>query len=823
MIDGDVFIMTNRLPEKLSALRKHFGYSQGDIAEKLKVPVTEYMNWENGNTICRIEQLCDLSRMFKTPVEDLADNTRTVTLPRLDEDDDSIQIAFGGITAGALPENETLTEDVTENLIVSTRPQYEETAEVPYEDLQKTRVMDTQQFQETTVNRIVDTGTQEPIYEEEPRPVKKKPAPKKEPETIPFLETLKKLDRRTWIIIGCSLAALVVLISVISALSRKRSGTDVETGSVNRLALGNTFSMYLSSEGNLVTAGQNIPTLDSEDLVQVSAGPVWAMGLKKDGTVVCSGAGNACKVEDWKDIVMIAAGDNHSVGLKSDGTVLCNGSTGACSVSDWKDIKAVYAGNEITIGLTDTGELMASGNFSSIEKIRNLTNVKTVDIGNNQIAVTGIDGSVTCYATGSSSTSNTAAWTGMDSAVTGGSFAAGLSGGRVTLASTDDEMVKAVSEWSGIQYIAARNNTLIAVNSNGKVIGAGDNTMGVYGENDAEPEETEDTEDSAKLKQVSNVTYSVTSANLQISWDKVPDADYYNVTISTTPETPFKTEKTSVSISTDKLKSGTTYVIKITACSKDESKHKNSDTLTTSYQFEANLTKLATPTNITCTQSGTSMKISWNPVANADHYEVTVQDISQTVTSTSVTLDMSGWSSKDFSVNVTAYPSSKDTRYTFSDTATGSGKYTAEKKPLSGTPTVNSTKFDESTGTLSITWNAVENAGSYKVQIGPISATVTDCAYSTKLDYGTHYAITITAIPADTSKFTETKAESSYDTPAEPEPEQDTSTEGGCKAAGKVWYILGDDPGTCYDSWDTVKDACVALGRTWDDNTHGCN
>ena len=170
--------MTNRLPEKLSALRKHFGYSQGDIAEKLKVPVTEYMNWENGNTICRIEQLCALSRMFKTPVEDLADNTRTVTLPRLDEDDDSIQIAFGGITAGALPENEQLTEDVTDNLIVSGQPQYEETTEVPFEDLQKTRVMDTQQFQETTVNRIVDTGTQEPVYEEEPRPVKKKPAPK---------------------------------------------------------------------------------------------------------------------------------------------------------------------------------------------------------------------------------------------------------------------------------------------------------------------------------------------------------------------------------------------------------------------------------------------------------------------------------------------------------------------------------------------------------------------------------------------------------------------------------------------------------------------
>ena len=87
--------MTNRLPEQLSALRKHFSYSQGDVAEKLQVPVTEYMNWENGNTICRIDQLKMLAKLFKTPIEDLADNTRTVTLPRLDEDDDSVQIAFG--------------------------------------------------------------------------------------------------------------------------------------------------------------------------------------------------------------------------------------------------------------------------------------------------------------------------------------------------------------------------------------------------------------------------------------------------------------------------------------------------------------------------------------------------------------------------------------------------------------------------------------------------------------------------------------------------------------------------------------------------------
>ena len=789
--------MTNQLPEKLSALRKHFGYSQGDIAEKLQVPVTEYMNWENGNTICRIQQLSMLAKLFKTPIEDLADNTRTVTLPRLDEDDDSVQIAFGAGSAALIPNEaaEELEEDVADNLITSGATEsYEEPAE---EEIQKTRILDTQQFQETTVNEIVDTGTQQPIYE---RPQVRREAPAaKGAEGI--LSILQNLDRRTWIIIGSGAAALLVLIILISALSGRGSKTSVDVSGANRLTMGSTFSMYLASEGNLVTAGQNIPALDSEGLVQVSAGPNWAMGLKKDGTVVCTGAGNACKVEDWDDIVMIAAGENHSVGLKSNGEVVCNGSTGACSVSDWKDVKAVYAGNEITIGLTDTGDVLASGNFSSIEKVRNLTNVRSIDIGNNQIAVTGVDGSVTCFATGSSSTSNTASWTNMETAVTGGSFAAGLSGGRVTLASTDDEMVKTVSEWSGIQYIAARNNTLIAVNSNGKVIGAGDNSMGMYGENDAVPEETSETEgDGEKLKQVSNVQYSVTSANLQISWTAVPNADYYTVSISTSPkETTLKTEKPNASISTDKLKSGTSYVIKITSCSKDEEKYKNSDPLTTSYQFEANLTKLTMPSNISCSQSGTSMKISWSPVANADHYEVTVQEMSQTVTSTSVTLDMSGWSSTDFTVYVTAYPGANDTRYTFSDTATGSGKYTVEKKPLESQPMVNSVNLN-SDNTITVNWNGVQGAGSYNITVGPHSSTVTSgTSYTSPVLTAGTYEIKVVAVPADTSKYTETSATYTYTlniTPKpepEPEPEPQPDTPEGGESQGQEGNAEGNE------------------------------
>lgn len=763
--------MTNRLPEKLTALRKHFGYSQGDIAGKLQIPVAEYMNWENGSAICRIEQLRYLSSLYRVPIEDLASNVRTVTLPRLDEDDDSIEIAFGSKDSipsmkDTMPLSSEI--DLADNLISPGAPQPE-----PYQpSAPASTTQDTLEFEDTVVNEIRD----EP--QERPYASRRKPASPRYEEPEEEEEKARPDRSRMYLYGGFAAAAVALVLAIVFLLGGKKSTTKVDISNANRLALGGTFSMYLPSEGKLITAGQNIPEIESKDLVQISAGTSYAMGLKKDGTVVCSGAGNACKVDDWKDIVMIAAGENHSVGLKKDGTLECNGSSGACSVSDWTDVAAVYAGNEITIGITDKGEVLVSGNFSSASQIKSLKNVRTIDIGSSQIAVTNSDGSVTCYAIGNSAPINTASWSGMSTAAVGGSFAAGLSNGKVTAATTDDEMVKTVSEWQGIQYIAARNNTLIAVNAKGKVIGAGDNTMKVYGENDdTAPEETTEAEE--KLKQPGNLRFNVTSANLQLSWDAVSGADYYTVTVNTSPETSLKTEKTSASISTDKLRSGTGYVIAITACAKDNTRMKNSEPLVQQYQYEANLTKLAKPSGITCSQDGNNVRISWNPVAGADHYEVTIQEMSTNVRETSITVDMTGWADGEFQVNITAYPSPTDTRYTFSDTAVGTGSFKVDKKELSLARIVSAVPGEENTWTL--TWNKVDHAANYTVSVNGTSQTVSETSVTLSGLADGEYAIQITANPDDLSKYTPSVSNDKWTYKAmheeTPEPETPEPTE----------------------------------------------
>ena len=56
-------MITNRLPEKLSALRKSYGYAQADLAVQLHVELSDYLNWENGNrmpTVYQLQKLADL-------------------------------------------------------------------------------------------------------------------------------------------------------------------------------------------------------------------------------------------------------------------------------------------------------------------------------------------------------------------------------------------------------------------------------------------------------------------------------------------------------------------------------------------------------------------------------------------------------------------------------------------------------------------------------------------------------------------------------------------------------------------------------------------
>jgi hypothetical protein len=224
------------------------------------------------------------------------------------------------------------------------------------------------------------------------------------------------------------------------------------------------------------------------------------------------------------------------------------------------------------------------------------------------------------------------------------------------------------------------------------------------------------------------------------------------VVVNSSPETSLKTEKPSASISTDKLRSGSTYIVTITACAKDNTKKKNSDALIQQYAFEANLTKLAAPSGINIVQEGETIQISWNQVSNAEYYEVTIEDMTQNVSTPYISVDLSGRPDGNFTVNVTAYPKAEDTRYTFSETASASGTYQAVKKELSQAKIVSAVPGKNNTWTL--TWNYVDNAANYTIALNGTAQTVTENYVTIVGLPDGEYVIQITANPKDLSKYT---------------------------------------------------------------------
>lgn len=783
--------MANLLPEKLTELRKHYGYAQADIAEKLQVDLSEYLNWENGNAIAPVGQLKLLAQLYHVSLQTLVDNTKSLNLPQADLMGDSIEIPFMN-SVGGVPHNTTgdVSDQGFENTILPIEGYVEEgmqdagskeeteggtkKIETP-ENLGDTKVMNSASFASTKMSEIVDDA-EESTIDDDDEEVVEEPKPKvKKVEKPKAASGKKKLHLKKPVIIGIAAAAVAVVVLIAVMIKGGGSSAALTVGSDNRLALGSGFAMYVRDKGDVVVSGDSAPSMDTSDAVQVSAYGNFALILNSDGTVESSASGDAGNVKKWKDIVMVAAGEGHSVGLKSDGTVVCTGSTAACAVSEWTDIKKVYAGNELTVGLKADGSMEVSGSTSGASQWWKQKGIASVAFSDQQVALVNNSGNVTCYALGGSGSSDTATWTGMDAVAVGDTFAAGLDSGKVTIASQDKDFAKAADTWSNIRYIAANGSTLIAVNASGTMYGAGDNSFHVYGTASASASPSASASAAAKqLASVSNVKFSTTAANLSVSWDAVENADYYELSVNTSPVTTVRTQKASASISSDKLADGTSYTFTITAYSNDDA-HEASKASQVSYTYAADRIKLSTPGNIkgSLDSTGTKLTLTWNAVANADSYEVKVSGINydSTVTTNSVTVDLSKAASGSYTVTVAAIPAQSQTRYSRSDDASGTISYTAPTPTPTATPTPTPTptpslsgtnirtSVDGGTGALTISWGSVPNAASYTVTLTKSSGT------TISKNAGSDTSITFTGsdgLTDDTYTITVTASASGY-------------------------------------------------------------
>ncbi|MBQ1382301.1 MAG: helix-turn-helix domain-containing protein, partial [Solobacterium sp.] len=517
--------MTNLLPEKLTTLRKRYHYAQGDIAARINVPVSEYMKWENGSTLCRIEQLILLADLYRVPLQALVDNTAVLDLPDPEHDYDSIEIpSFSGSAKGTgieldqaqaqeilygMPPSEDsveipLADDVSYRQMVP--PSSGDTVKVPA--VKEEPLSNTREFASTRVIQISDIRALEPVKQ-----------PAAEPEE-------PKGNRKALYVI------IAVVLALIAGLLRMLGNRDTEdpvlldVNQEDRLVLGERFSGYVSEQYRLTTMGTTAELTGFTDLVKISAGPDVLLGLKRDGTAVTTGRYDTA---DWDHLVDIAAGERHISAVKDDGTVVCTGNDTACDVSQWTGISAVYAGKDLTAGLDADGRLHVSGSGTLAEALDGKNPVKDLALASEGAVILYRDGTMETFGNLSALKPQ---MSGAVSVAAGNSFAAVLDNtGNVRVFCADREFGKAAEKWTGIRYIAGRGKTLVALTSEGKIIGLGDNFYNVYNK-DSSSEPVEKT----KLSAVTNVSFSVTVSGLVINWDSVENAKYYEVIVSTQPQ-----------------------------------------------------------------------------------------------------------------------------------------------------------------------------------------------------------------------------------------------------------------------------------------------
>ena len=643
----------NKLPEKLVLLRKHANLSQGDIASRLNVPVTEYMQWENGNSICSVVLLKRMADMFGITVDDLVDNTKSIVIPE-PVIEQSATIPFNG----GQDINATQMYDGSLGDTMQTQQFSSLNEKNDQDDDGHTRVMNT-----SDLSNVEEKGASH-SYDDEDEEEEVKPKKKKKPAS-----PIKK--KQTMIIIG-AVAAIVVVIAVVLLLFNK-SGSSLNVGNDNRIALGDTYSLYVDNQGNIKKYGNFSSTENFSAGVQVAAFDDHAAVLLKNGTVISSD-GNA-DVKEWKHIKYIAAGKDHTVGVTDEGTVVCTGNESACKVSEWKNISSVYAGNGFTLGLTNDGAIKASG--SNTDAVSNQSNVRHISISDNLIALTKKDGKVTIYPIGSAESLDTGSWTDIQSAAVGNNLAVGLKkDGTVNISYSDEEVVNKVSSWKSIKHVAANGSTVIGIDSYGKMHGAGDNTYKQY----VDTTEDDTNKQEETLGEVKNIKVDVTTANVVIKWDTVENASYYEVSVNTDPESKTKTSSNSTSIATSSLTDGQSYTVTVVAKSDDDKVKESSATHT--FTYTAKTVQLATPSGITAsTTDDGSWLIQWTKVEHATSYKLSI-DGGQEFEVTDPSYTNTGIDAEGYHM-VSVKACSTDPTYTESEAGTQNLEYRLLEKKIS--------------------------------------------------------------------------------------------------------------------------------------------
>ncbi len=298
----------NKLPEKLTKLRKHYNYSQSYLAEVLGVETLEYMNYENGSGMINYEQMKKLASLYHVDLVDIFRNSADVELYEVERaSTDELNIEY-------FTQEETLLEKMKEfyrhNKVTST-------------------IILVLLFTILVMSIILKNTVK------------------------PFTLTRDNINR-----LSVS-ETTVVYIDDYSGVNGSGSNANGELSNLTSSAAikvceGEGFTIILNEDGTVSNAGLISKYAkevgDWKNIVDVAAGDKHIVGIDSNGRVRCTGdlSEGACDFDDVRNIKKAFATANGTILMDNDGVVFSAGNfIGSGSIKNYFNIRDVASSENI--------------------------------------------------------------------------------------------------------------------------------------------------------------------------------------------------------------------------------------------------------------------------------------------------------------------------------------------------------------------------------------------------------------------------------------------------------------------------------------------
>ena len=344
----------NKLPEKLNILRKHYGYSQSYLAERLGIDVVTYMGFENGRTIPTFDILKQIANVYGITVDSLFINDLNIELNSASSHNvDRANYSY--------LRNQTKKKQVKEHL-AKKWPIYGlgilgVLCLFAFFILHEPNI-DLTLKQEMTNKRLISASDTSVIY----------------------------LDRQD---------------SAQGRGDNSNGQIDLNDDNVFKVDMGATFSVILYKDGTLNSHGLLSKYANEinkwKDIVDIAVGKGHIMALNTDGAVLCTGNDNLgqCRFDGENHVQKIFADDNASFIVRDDGTVETAGSfLGKSKMKNIPSLIDVAISEDISAYLTEDNHVVVYTNTNSFNECNRWNDIIDIAVGDEFIAGLDKDGYV---------------------------------------------------------------------------------------------------------------------------------------------------------------------------------------------------------------------------------------------------------------------------------------------------------------------------------------------------------------------------------------------------------------------------------------------